>query len=330
MSYGNRHRLGDGDLYAETWKTFRDAVGDGKLNPCSCATNLQVGYCDSIRIAADIGNAGDWTGTIDGYRHGMGTIAALWFKHRKFWINDPDSIQIAKGCSLAEARVRATVVAPSGGHLMLSEDLRSIDPERLEIIRRLLPVYPHAARPLDLFDHPFPEGYPAFWALNVQTGFGPATALAVFNLTPESRKYEISPKMMGLERGREFLALEWWQYRWLGRFKDKFEVEVPAGDVAMIHAQPVKDVPSLVSVSHHYTGSYIVEDVQFDPSTAVLKGVLATKQGLRVVLFGSQAKGWLFSPRATFHSMSNSLGGWQSEVVTTAMRTPFTIQFQKD
>ena len=74
------------------------------MNPGSSDNNLQVGYCDSTRTSADMGQAGDWSGTIDGYRHGMGTIAALWYKHRNFFINDPDSIQIAKGCPLGEAR----------------------------------------------------------------------------------------------------------------------------------------------------------------------------------------------------------------------------------
>jgi hypothetical protein len=328
-SAANSRKLGMGELYARTWKTFRDAVGEGKLNPCSCPTNLQLGYDDSVRIAADIGNAGDWPGAMKSYRFGMGTVAASWYKNRKFWVNDPDSIQFAKGCSLNEARVRATVVAFSGGHLMLSEDLREVDPERLEMIRRLIPPYPEAARPLDLFASPFPEGYPAFWALPLKTGFGPMTALAVFNLTSRTQPYDIAPKMLGIEPGREFLALEWWQYRWLGRFKDKFRIEVPAEDVAVIHAQPTQDVPSLVSISHHFTGGYIVENVEFDREVAALKGTLVTKPGLPVVLFGHLPEGWKLARETTFHAMRSSVAGWESELVTTALRTPFSIQFAK-
>ena len=196
----NGRKLGVGELYARTWKTFRDAVGDGKLNPCSCPTNLQLGYNDSVRIAADIGDAGQWPGAMNSYRFGMGTVIGSWYKNRKFWVNDPDSIQFARGCSLNEARVRATAVAFSGGHLMLSEDLREVDRERLEMIRRLIPPYPQAARPLDLFENPFPEGYPALWALSLQTGFGAMTALAVFNLTSRTQSYDITPKMLGIHR----------------------------------------------------------------------------------------------------------------------------------
>jgi hypothetical protein len=148
-------------------------------------------------------------------------------------------------------------------------------------------------------------------------------------LTRDTQKYQITPKMLGLESGKTFLALEWWQYRWLGRFEEEFEIEVPAGDVAVLHAQPVKDVPSLVSVSHHFTGGYIIESAEFDAASAALKGVLVTKSCLRVVLFGSSGKGWKLASRTTFHAAANSLGGWQSEVAATSARTSFAVQFER-
>lgn len=326
----NRLKLGLGDLYARTWQNWRAVVGDeSHMAPGSVGTNIQLGYSDSPRIGADIGNAGRWPGADNHYKFGMTTIAALWYKNRKFWVNDPDSIQIAKGCSLSEARVRATAVALSGGHLMLSEDLRWVDAERVEMIRRLIPPYPEAARPLDLFENPSPEGYPRFWALSLDTGFGPMTVLAVFNMTGETQTYEISPDMLGIEPGKEFLALEWWQCKWLGRFNAKFTVDVPAEDVAVIHARPVQDVPSLVSVSHHITGGYIVEDVSFDPIDGNLRGTLATKAGLNIVLFGQIPEGWGLSRKSKFHAVTNSIGGWQSEVTTTGPRTAFEVGFER-
>lgn len=325
---------GIGDLYARTWKTFRDAVGaEGHLAPCSCPTNMQLGYSDSVRIASDIGNAGHWPGAMGQFRYGMSTIAALWYKHGSFWVNDADSIQIAKGCSLNEARVRATVVAMGGGHLMLSEDLRRVDGERLEMIRRILPPCPVAARPLDLFQHPFPEGYPALWAQSVPHESGKTgqtrTALAVFNLETRTRTFRITPSMLGLPEDEELLALEWWQSRWLGRFRGAFELEVPPEDVAVIHAQPVGVHPGLVSVSHHITGGTILRDLRFDAGDATLRGVLETRADLPVVLYGSAPAGWVLGGQAQHHGAQGSTGGWQVEVKTTGQRTPFEIAFQR-
>jgi len=327
--HAQRKKLGIGDLWAQTWENWRKVVGyDAHLAPCSCYTNLQIGYCDSVRIGSDIGNAGHWPGANE-FRYGMATIIDLWYKNRKFWVNDPDSIQIAKGCSLAEARVRATVVALSGGHLMLSEDLRGVGGERIEMIRRLIPPYPQAARPLDMFENPFPEGYPRFWSLSLDTGFGPMKMLAVFNLTGKTQTYEITPEMLGIERGAEFLALEWWQYKWLGRFNGKFTIDVPAEDVFIIHAQPVKDVPSMISCSHHITGGYIVEDVSFDEESGILRGVLVTKAGIPAVLFGHAPAEWQLSREAGYHTTISSIGGWQSEITTTSTHTKFEIEFEK-
>ncbi len=330
-SHADRSRMGRGDLYAKTWKNFRKVVGSaGHLAPCSCCTNIQVGYNDSIRIGSDIGEAGSWPGAMRDYRYGLATTGALWYKHRTFWVNDSDSIQIAKGCSLSEARVRATMVAMSGGHLMLGEDLRRVGPERIEIIRRLIPPYPRPARPLDLFENPFPEGYPAFWSLSLNTGLGPMTVLALFNLTEKTKTFEVTPEMLGIGAGKEFLALEWWQYKWLGRFNQKFSIDVPPEDVAVIHAQPTKKVPSLLSVSHHITGGYIVEKAAFDPAMGKLSGIIAAKPGLPMVLFGHLPKGWELSKQAGFHSSVSSVGGWQSEIVTNSQHTKFEIQFTKN
>jgi hypothetical protein len=327
-SADRQKRLGTGELYARTWTNFRKAVGiKGHMAPCSCGTNIQLGYNDSVRIGSDIGNSGYWPGAMDTYRYGLATIAALWYKHRRFWINDADSIQIGKGCSLGEARVRATMVSLSGGHVMVSEDLRSVDPARLEVIRRILPAFPHAARPLDLFENPFPEGYPALWALTTRSGLGRMTALAVFNLEGKARKFRITPEMLGIDDSREFVALEWWQQRWLGRFTGGFELEVPPEDVAVIHARPTRSTPGLVSVSHHITGNYIVEQVAFDRGTGMLNGVLATRPELRVVLFGQTSPAWRLAPGTTYHGAANPFGGWQHELVTSGQQTPFAIAF---
>jgi hypothetical protein len=151
--------------------------------------------------------------------------------------------------------------------------------------------------------------------------------LAVFNLTGKTRSYVIRPEMLRIDAGVEFVALEWWQYRWLGRFNDAFTIEVPPEDVAMIHARPVEQVPSLLSVSHHVTGAHIVRDVTFDRSTGELTGALITKKGLKMTLFGDLAAGWTLSRDAEMHATVSSVRGWQSEFTTTDQESPFVISF---
>ncbi|MFP4383431.1 MAG: hypothetical protein ACLFSE_05255 [Spirochaetia bacterium] len=322
--------ISQGELLKNTWDALRRGFGwDGHLAPCSCETNLQLGYCDSVRIAADIGIAGTWPGAFEGYRYGHSTIAASWFKNRRFWVNDADSVQVGNGCSLGEARTRTTAAALSGGHLMTGDDLSRISADRLELIRRVLPMIPHAARPLDLFENPFPEGYPSLWCLDAEWPEGPRKTLAVFNLTRSTQRYLIHPEWLGVEDGTPFCALEWWQYRWLGRFSSSFEIEVPPEDTAVIHGMPLSAEPRIVSVSHHITGGYILSRQEFDSDSGRLHGSLRTKPGLNIVLLGYAPEQWVLDPHKAFHCAGSGLGSWQYELVTAGPDTEFSIFFRK-
>lgn len=324
----NRPHAHAGRLHDHAWQTFRRAVtADTHLAPCSCDTNLALGRCDSVRISADIGEAGKWPGHARGYRHGLSAIAALWYKHRRFWTNDPDSLQLGKGCSMGEARVRATAAALSGGHLMLSEDLRGLAPARLELVRRLLPAVPTAAVPLDLFEAPFPEGYPAIWQWDVETPTGPARAVALFNLDRQTRTFTLNPSHFDLDASAEWMALEWWQQRWLGRIRGAADVEVPPQDVAIVHAQPATDTPAILSCSHHPAGLTLVESPRFDPDSATLSATLVTRPGLHTVVFGQMPTDWRLAGTMRSHAIANADGGWQCEVHTTGTRTPFHVEF---
>ncbi len=329
-SENNRRHAASERLHNQAWRTLRESVSpDAHLAPCSCDTNLALGRCDSVRISADIGEAGQWPSAAQRYRNALSAIGASWFKHRRFWTNDPDSVQLGKGCSLGEARVRATAAAFSGGHLMLSEDLRGIDAARLEMFRRLLPAVPTAAVPLDLFDNPAPSGYPAVWRLRTEAPSGSAQAIALFNLNNETQSFCVRPEMFGFSADSEWLALEWWQYRWLGCFQGAFTLDVPPLDVAVVHAQPVGEQPAVVSCAHHPTGLYIVEDAAFDVESGILSGRLATRPGLKTVLFGYTPSHWRLTAGMKNHVIANSLGGWQCEVTTTGKKTGFNVCFEK-
>ena len=97
--------------------------------------------------------------------------------------------------------------------------------------------------------------------------------------------------------------------------------------MAVVHARPARTTPGLVSVSHHITGSYIVEKAAFDRKSGKLNGVLATRPGLRVVLFGQTSPAWTLAPESAHHGAANDLGGWQHELVTSGQQTPFSVAF---
>ncbi len=318
-----------GELYQNCWESFRRGFGaDNHIAPCSCDTNMQLGYCDSIRIASDIGEAGTWPGADEGYKFGHSTIAAMWYKNRKFWVNDADSIQVGKGCSMGEARIRATTVALSGGHVMLSEDLRTISADRLEMVKRILPPLKKSARPVNLFENPFPDGYPSIWCLDIERETGSQKTVALFNFDRSSMEFMLNPELLGIPDDMEYIALEWWEGKWLGRFTSNMKITVSSEDCAVIHAIQIGKNPEIISISHHISGGYILNNIRFNENTGELSGYITTKQGLKTVMYGYAPYDWIIPISMRSHVIKNRIGGWQMEIETTGQITPFTIKFK--
>ena len=70
----------------------------------------------------------------------MRSSAARAFAHRRWWIQDPDCIVVRPPMSDDEARCWASWVALTTGAAVDSDELGVLPEERLEILRRVLPV----------------------------------------------------------------------------------------------------------------------------------------------------------------------------------------------
>jgi hypothetical protein len=70
--------------------------------------------------------------------------------HRRAWHDDPDALVVREPLTMDEARVWASVVALSGQMTLASDRMERLSPERVEILRRTIPVAPVAGRACDL------------------------------------------------------------------------------------------------------------------------------------------------------------------------------------
>merc|ERR1712232_787557 len=70
--------------------------------------------------------------------------------HGTIWVNDPDCLILREGVSLSEAQALATVAALSAGSLIFSDSVCQLSPDRLAILKALLPPLPAAAQHVDM------------------------------------------------------------------------------------------------------------------------------------------------------------------------------------
>jgi len=253
---------------------LREALGpDITIRPCSTALNTQLGVCNEIGIARDIGNAG---GNWEHMRVETLELASKWFMQGKFWLNNPDVLIVADaGETLGEARGRVTLLALTGGVVFLGDNLPELEqqPERLRLVHLCLPSSGQSARPIDLFRiGEAGRGYPRIWHLHAQREWAEWEVVGVFNWSDEPLEETISRQDLGLGRG-EYVVFDFWAGKPLGRMGRELMVAVEPGNVRCLRVIPQPGWPTVLGTDMHVTQGLVdLEGVRWDQDELKLSG----------------------------------------------------------
>ncbi len=135
-------------------EALREAAGpDVHLLGCGVPLGPSIGIFDSMRIGADVapdwppselGNESFFRGEFNmpSTRNAIQNALTRAFMHERWWVNDPDCLNLRpdSNLTLAEVQSMATVIALTGGPLLLSDDLPKLPVERLRIAQQLVPL----------------------------------------------------------------------------------------------------------------------------------------------------------------------------------------------
>ena len=204
-------------------ETIRDASGDETfLLGSGCPLGPAIGVVDGMRIGAD--TARRWRSSFKGIElvikdepstpgafnavHNALTRSDL---HQRWWINDPDCLLLRTETHLTQQEVQtiASVIALTGGSLLLSDHLPDLAPERLRIAESLLPLIEKRPYILDWFDSSTPKRV----QLDLEGAAGPWHLLAQFNWHDEARDLSLRLDDYYLKPTEEMYAREFWSGR---------------------------------------------------------------------------------------------------------------------
>lgn len=207
-------------------ETIRSAAGEQVfVLGCGCPLGPAIGLVDGMRIGADVAhhwepiyrglrrvfkNEPDLPSTRNAIKNSL-TRAAL---HQRWWINDPDCLllgpddrkQEKTALSEAETQTLATVIAMTGGSLLLSDPLADLPRERLRMAECLLPLIGKRAHVLDWFD----RATPAHLQLDIQGAAGAWHLLAAFNWADSPQDLSLQWQDFYLDPQKHYLAREFW------------------------------------------------------------------------------------------------------------------------
>lgn len=212
-----------------TWRQIKEALGgDGACSLQLCGANNigAIGIVDTVRTGSDIGpgvSDAQWKAI----REDTATTAInRWWQNKHFFISDPDNLEVAEykdyrlyrdvidfeykwALSFDEARVRAALVVATGGNIMLGDRLTLLEPERIAIIKKTLPLYGESAIPLDMFE----QTVPSLWWHHVTRPWGSWEVLSVVNFGESPLVKDIPLSRIGISLGQTVVAWEFWSER---------------------------------------------------------------------------------------------------------------------
>ncbi len=189
-------RLTPFERYRQALELIRKVVGKNTfLLGCGAPLIPSIGIFDGMRIGCDV--TPFWYPEIKRRmlrdKHALSTEKGLIntinrsFMHRNLWLNDPDCLIVRKEknkMTPEQTILMATVMAMSGGILLVSDNLVTIEEDRVQILQKALDLSKLCQKkksiPLGMFGNSFPRGF-----IN-ENGF-----FAVWNPTPKDDWIEL-------------------------------------------------------------------------------------------------------------------------------------------
>jgi len=210
-----------------------------------------------------------------------------WLNHR-VWINHPDLIYFdndrwpdwaGRPLDENEALCFASVVGLTGGIVKIGDKMVDMADDEVDVIRKLLPVYPVSARPVDLFERETAE----VWVLPVETGFDRWAVVGLFNwgenwgpagrVKEQRRTLRVGAKDMGYDPGARLIAFDFWEERLLGVFDGEVLAELDPRTVKVLAVRALRDHPWFLSYNRHITqGAMEIKQINWDPRRLALSG----------------------------------------------------------
>lgn len=280
-------------------KIIRETAGDDThLQTAVSSTPAYSGIIDAARVGRDYGESrplqgqgtplSDWgnaTFVLHDHHYAnthylVQNAAASYFTHRKLYINDLNAFTIDKPVPLEHARITTTMFGLCGSPLMLDDDFRRINDERLKMIRLCLPRTKGWPMPVDLFDNVYPNDYSRYLKLSVETSWGNYQLLAVFNIDETAYNAELDFARLGLDKDKPYCVYEFWTEEYCGTYRERFGYVIPPNSCRLFRIFEEREYPWLLSTDMHIQqGAVEVENLEWDEDRMCLSGTATRPVG---------------------------------------------------
>lgn len=307
---------------------LRNRAGDSTtLVGCGCPLGSAIGLVDVMRIGPDV--APQWTPTylntqfifraepnMPSARNALQNTITRAFMHKRWWVNDPDCLLLSEATDLTTAEVRtlAAIIAMSGGALLLSDDLKSLSPERKRFAEVILPIIGMTPRVLDWFDMASPQRL----RIDLENCTGAWHLLTMVNWQDTAQDILFTPQEFELENSKRYVIADFWdeQQYFSDRKGITFPSVAPHGVIVLAVRPLFKSLPQFIGSNLHLSQGLEITNWQWD-GTCLLFGI--TRPG------ASAGHVTIKLPKAPKHALINGREFEWEESLEDCYRFPVQI-----
>ncbi len=324
---------------AEALRRGMDAIREGAGEGCfimGVSPFPLVGYvADGMRTGIDC--APIWRTTQDVWS--WGCVDTLTNAARRYYLA-PQVLALDQDCAFfghAETRKRwkvedfpkltweqqvawMTGAALTGGAVKVGDAFTLLTPKEVDVLRRLLPVQPKPARPVDLFEREEAR----IWVLPIDCAIGRWHIVGVFNWNEAAEEsIPLDFGRMGLDPDTEYAVFDFWPGAYCGLAKGKMDLTVPAGSVRLLSFRPCQDRPMFLATDSHITqGATDFTALEWRSDTRTLAGQFNGVEDTDYRLWVRTPKG--YEPSETSVSMGDARLTRSDEVARIAFHSTAT------
>ncbi len=268
------------EAYKSGVRAIKAALGDDVFYLGIALMGINFGVVDGMRLTLDSGPLWEesqpfsLTGSGNSFKATAKTGARRYYFQNRLWVTHNDLLFFRTDkqhpdppVTMDEAKTYSAFMSLSGSIIKFGEDLRTLTPEQITVWRQLLPSYPDAARPMDLFTRHYPEewllrvhgtlaGSDAGWAVVGLLNWGrnfDFTQRPIGEMPDEARDYTVDLAKWGLDPDKQYLASEFWSEAFLGLVQGTLERTVPAHHSEVIALREATGHPQFLGDNRQIT-----------------------------------------------------------------------------
>jgi hypothetical protein len=191
------------------------------------------------------------------------------------------------GTTLAEARTLVSYVALTGVVYPLASVMPELPEERVRLLKATMPTLP--ILPVDLFSRGtdaiwdkfrhvqadyYVHNYPDILDLKVNGGGGAFDIVALTNWrsTAETQHVKLEEKLGLGGSGKRYVVFDFWNQKELGVIDQSIDARIEAHDTRVLLVHPLLDIPQLVGMSRHISGTYSIQKLEWNAAQHRLRG----------------------------------------------------------